>query len=126
MIWEDLLPYYLSIGVPYDVFMSSCPKELNAFVIAYKNKRKIEDERDWMLGQYVLSAFATVISGAFSKNSSMKYVEHPFLQDIEANEESEDSSESNEMLAAAEFQKFAKVMEKQGLPKSGVIDSLKG
>lgn len=63
--------------------MQSTPYEMKAYDKAYVIQRKIQDERDWMMGRYVMSAFGTILSQAFSKkgNSKAKYIEKPFLAD---------------------------------------------
>lgn len=77
----------------------------------------MKDEEDWMLGQYVLSAFGVVMSHSFSKHSTAEYPKEPIYREMARNEEVlERNSEANEMLAVAEFMKFAQVMKQQGLP----------
>ena len=63
--------------------MKSTPRIMKSFDKAYKLKRQMQDEQDWMMGQYVMSAFGTILSQAFSKkgNSKAKYIEKPFLAD---------------------------------------------
>lgn len=79
----------------------------------------MRDEENWMLGQYVLSAFGVVLSKSFSKHSTAEYPKEPMLRQMARNEEVlETNSEANEMLAVAEFMKFAEVLKKQGLPDS--------
>lgn len=56
------------------------PKKIKPFEIAYKRKRKLEDERDWVLGQYILSAVSVSISHNFNKNSQAQYVKEPFFK----------------------------------------------
>ena len=80
----------------------------------------MQDERDWMMGQYTLSAFATVLGNALSKNSKAKYIEKPFL--TEATDLSNDP-EANERLAVAEMQKYIAVLHQQGdMPETITTD----
>lgn len=105
--------------------MDSNPYELKAYDKAYLLKRKQQDEIDWILGKYIMSAFATVLSKSFSKSSSAKYIEEPFLKSIKQGEE-DNNSEKNEILAVAEFEKFISCMKEQGLPETGALKSLRG
>lgn len=113
-----MLPHYLSIGVTWNEFMNGTPNEMKAYDKAYKLKRQQEDEQAWIQGQYIMSAFGVVLSNAFSKSSSAKYVEEPLLRHLFDEEELEANPEKNEMLAVAEFMKFASVMRQQGLPET--------
>lgn len=54
---------------------------LKPYEIAWKIRRKQEDERDWMQGMY----FAHAIAGVMSKNG--KYPEKPAMQDVPINEQ---------------------------------------
>ena len=92
---------------------------MQAFDKAYKMKRQMQDERDWMMGQYVMSAFGTVLSCALSKNSNAKYIEKPFLSQISATDK---DPEANERLAVVEMQKAINVWRTQGLPETDIRD----
>lgn len=116
MIYEVILPHYLAIGVDYNFFMKSTPRKLKPFEDAHKLKRQMEDERDWIQGQYIMSAFGTVLSNAFSKHSKAKYIEKPILSEL-TNTDSD--PEANERLAVLEMQKYISVLHQQGdLPET--------
>lgn len=99
--------------------MRSCPYELEAYDKAFLMQRQIRDEDNWILGQYVMSAFGTVMSQAFSKHSHAKYIQEPMMKGLSNN--NSDDSEANEILAMTEMMKFAEVMRLQGLPETEII-----
>lgn len=74
---EDVLPFYLSIGVSYELFMDSCPKELEPYDKAHILKEKRMDRHMYDLGMY----FAYSIGMSFSKDA--KYPERPFYEQAE-------------------------------------------
>lgn len=121
MVYEDILPHYLSLGVDYSFFMNSTPYEMQAYDKAYKLRRVREDERDWMLGQYVMSAFGTVLASAFSKHSTAKYIEKPRLSELLEQEafDSLGDAERYEKKAMAEMQVYIGLLNKQNeLPQT--------
>lgn len=100
--------------------MRSNPYKLRAYDRAFKLKRQLQDERDWMMGQYVFSAVATVVSNTLNKNSSMKYFEKPMLHDAIENTQ---DPEANEKLAVAEMEKYIAILKQQGdLPETLITD----
>lgn len=73
----------MSIGVSYDDFWHGDP-ELVAFAIEateirQKNDIIAQDLLAWNTGRYVLAAFGTVLSQAFSKNSTAEYPREPVM-----------------------------------------------
>ncbi len=110
----------MTIGVPYDVFWNLNPKKLESFEIAYKNKRHIEDEKMWYMGQYIMSAIDATICNAFRKHRSDggEYIEKPFMQKEIVKKEKNNYKESQEQIAVYEMKKRTKLLEKQGLPPS--------
>lgn len=76
---------------------------MRSFDKAYKLKRQLQDERDWMMGQYVMSAFGTVLSQAFSGKGKSKaeYIDKPFLTD------EKDLSKAKEKSDVATMTKWA-------------------
>lgn len=74
------------MGISYDEFWTLNPRKLKVYVSGYKLKRKIDDEKAWMLGGYLYEAFAIAISNAFSKKNAKTKTyfetrEKPFLDD---------------------------------------------
>lgn len=78
------MPKYLSIGVSYERFMNSCPKELEPFVEAERLKILRQDEDMWVMGMYVQSAVAVAIEHCLAgKKAKSKYLENPLRENAE-------------------------------------------
>ncbi len=76
---DSLCEYYMSIGVPYEEFWYGDYCRLKYYEAVYLQQRKAENERMWMMGAYVYSAFGTVMANAFrSKGSKVQdYIQKP-------------------------------------------------
>ena len=69
------------MGVTYERFMDSCPKELEPYVKAHNNKIMEEDylQHLWF-GNYGLSALIVAIDRCFrGKKSKFEYIKAPIL-----------------------------------------------
>lgn len=75
----------MAIGVNKNDFFHSTPKELTYYDKAYELRRKVKDEQDFMLANYIYEAIAVVIHNAFAKKNSqpLKFRDKPYLQEIE-------------------------------------------
>ena len=81
IIWEEILPWALTVDVPYELFWHLNPKKLHPFYTAFENKRRLRDEENWFVwGTYGMSAFATILASAFSKGSNAKFIEKPLYK----------------------------------------------
>lgn len=70
------MPYYISIGVPYEMFMRLNPKKCEPFVRAYE---MILEQQDAMLhrqGRYVCDALLCTVGNMFSGRNAKKH-EYP-------------------------------------------------
>lgn len=58
------------------------PKKLKAFEEAHDIKRKIRDEENFTLGQYMMSALSATVGNMFKNKTDEpnKYIEMPILQ----------------------------------------------
>lgn len=94
--------------------MNSTPYEMQAYDKAYKIRRVQEDERDWMMGQYILSAI-----GSFMPKSKAKYVEEPFLHKLLDDTDDSQDVERYEKKAMAEMQVYIGLLNSQNeLPQT--------
>lgn len=112
----------LVLGVPYDVFWHLTPKKLESFYKADEIKRQRRDEENWILGRYVLSAVSVAIEHNLAgKNAKTKYIENPFLQELEIGltEEERNEKELQKMLLAEEM--WIKQAKRKGLPETKII-----
>ena len=111
----------LTIGVPYETFWHLTPKKLKAFYKSYKQKRKIEDEKMWYMGQYIMSALdSTVCNNSFWKGkhgTASKYFKEPLFSHLDKPNEGK-YKESNEEIAVFEMKKRTNLLLKSGLQQS--------
>lgn len=80
------------MGIGYDEFWTLTPRKLNVMIEGYKLKRKIDDEKDWMLGGYVFEAVSLAVGNAFRKKNekSLEYFkvrERPYTDSMEEERE---------------------------------------
>ena len=76
-IFEDIFPYYLSIGMSYEQFWCESPE----LVIPYRRadeirKRRVNEEL-WLSGIYMAEAIASTVGNMFSKGSKYQYPSEP-------------------------------------------------
>ena len=62
---DKLCEYYMSIGVPYDVFWYGDYCSFKYFEKVYLQKRKLHNEEMWMMGMYVHHGVQIAIGNAF-------------------------------------------------------------
>lgn len=119
MVYEEILPHYLSIGVTWERFMDSCPKELEPFDRAHKRKLQEQDFLLWLANQYTLSAVMVAVErNLHGRKSKSKYIKNPFLQENE-NFESK-NPESREEVAVFEMKQRINALREQGIPESPI------
>lgn len=110
IVKEDILPYYLAIGVDYDFFMGACPEELKPFAAAHNLKRKTQDEQMWFMGIYIQNAVAVAIEHNLAgKKARSEYFKEPLLQKWESREEP--LTEAERMQQTEQFFLKLKIMQ---------------
>lgn len=74
------MPYYMSMGVPYELFMRMNPKKCEPFVKAYKIKLEQQDGLMYRQGIYIRDALLCTVGNMFSgKNSKrLDYPKKPY------------------------------------------------
>lgn len=70
--------YYMSIGVPYDVFWYGDYCCLKYYESTYRLTKRMKNEMLWLQGMYNYEAFGTTISRAFDKRSKAEYSKKPY------------------------------------------------
>lgn len=76
------------IGVSESRFWDSTPEELKPYRKMDEMREKRIDYHMWMMGQYVMSAVGTSVSGVLAgKKSKAKYIEQPIMQEVMGEEE---------------------------------------
>ena len=76
---DELCIYYMSMGVPYEVFWYGDPCCLKYYEEVYLRKRKIHNEEMWMQGVYNFVAHQTTLGNAFRAkgHSPHEYLKEP-------------------------------------------------
>ena len=108
------------MGVPYETFWHLSPVKLEAFSEAHRLKQKMNDEQMWIMGRYMLEALGVSLAhfgaGLAGKKSDAKYLEKPFLQDVEKG--TNVKGENREEIAVFEAKQRVRLLKQQGLPES--------
>lgn len=85
-MYDDFIPHYIAIGVPYNTVMHLSPKKLKVFDKSYDLQRDIEDEKMWYLGMYIENAvFVAVEHCLAGKKASSEYLKQPLIKEAKAN-----------------------------------------
>ncbi len=76
---DELCVYYMSMGVPYEVFWYGDPSCLKYYEEAYLKQRKIHNEEAWMQGFYNFVGVQTALGNAFRGrgHSPTQYLKEP-------------------------------------------------
>ena len=127
-IFDEMLPEYLAMGMPYDLYWDGEYGTKTAYRKAYRtrldNERRMADVNGWYMGQYVIAALQAVplmVNGFVPKGTHpADYPDRPFLEKQEAEKKEADRQKKEEdqsKLAQAMFQamisKFNKNIEKR-------------
>lgn len=97
-IFDEHLPYYLSIGMSYELFWEGEPQA----VIAYRKSQRIRERRNndemWVQGLYFREALAEIESSfsPYVKNSDKKKQKYPKKPYSTSKEERKQTSMSEE------------------------------
>ena len=114
-MFDEALPEYLAIGMPYDLYWDGEFGTKRAFRKAYqsriKNEQRIADQNNWYMGQYVAMAMQSValfVAGFNTKGVTLpEYPDKPFFEKHEEQKKEEarkQHEEDQSRLAMAMFQ----------------------
>ena len=116
-MFDEALPQYLAIGMPYDLFWDGEFGTKRAFRKAYQfrmeTEQRIADRNNWYMGQYIMSALAATalrVAGFNTKGGLPDYVDKPFMDRYEEKKKEEtrkQQQEDQQRLAMAMFQAMA-------------------
>lgn len=86
------------MGIGYEEFWTLNPRKLAVLTEGYKLRRKIEDEKSWLLGGYVFQAISISLGNAFRKKNQkakdyFEIVEKPFLDSLDKKEATEEEKQ---------------------------------
>lgn len=90
---DSLCEFYMTMGVPYEVFWHGDYCQLKYYERVYLRKRKIQNENMWMMGMYNYNAHSTTLANAFKDKGkpTSNYLEKPieFFPKTEEEEKAE-------------------------------------
>ena len=116
-IFDEFLPEYLAMGMPYDLYWDGEYGTKTAYRKAYQirveNEQRLSDRNNWYIGQYiakVLQAVPLLVNGFVPNGITPgEYPAKPFFEQHEAEKKEEDrrkKEEDQSKLAEALFQQF--------------------
>lgn len=106
--FDELLPFYLSIGMTYTEYWDGDNKLPRYFRRAYKEKLKHRDYEMWRQGLYVYEAIAINIHNISAKKSDkMNYPAEPYM----VREEKEYQRRKEEEKKKLEMERFKNWLE---------------
>ena len=127
-IFDEFLPEYLAIGMPYDLYWDGEYGTKTAYRKAYqlriRNEQLLADTNNWYVGQYIMAALQAVpllVNGFVPKGvKAVDYPDKPFLEkqeELKKEEARQKHEEDQSKIAQAMFQamvaKFNKNIEKR-------------
>ena len=117
--FEQLCPYYMSIGMSYDEFWNDDVSKVKAYRKAYELKEKRRNQELWLQGMYFYEALcdASPLFRFSMKKGTIKpepYVKEPYpITEAEVKEREEREARKKEERLKAEFAAFVERMRKQ-------------
>ena len=118
-IFEQLCPYYMSIGMSYDEFWDQDVNMVKAYRKAYELREKRKNEELWLQGMYFYEALcdASPLFRFSMKKGTIKpepYVKEPYpITAAEVREREEREARKKEERLKAEFAAFAERLRKK-------------
>ena len=76
-IFEEIWPYFLSIGMSWEQFWEGDPFLVKAYRKAESIRRRRLNEELWLSGIYPSEALASTVGNMFSKGNKHKYPSEP-------------------------------------------------
>ena len=76
-IFEEIWPYFLSIGMSWEQFWEGDPFLVKAYRKAESIRRRRLNEELWLSGIYTSEALASTVGNMFSKGNKHKYPSEP-------------------------------------------------
>ena len=117
--FEQLCPYYMSIGMSYDEFWNDDVSKVKAYRKAYELKEKRRNQELWLQGMYFYEALcdASPLFRFSMKKGTIKpepYVKEPYpITEAEVKEREDREARKKEERLKAEFAAFVERMRKQ-------------
>lgn len=101
-IFENIFPFYLSIGMSYEQFWCESPELVVAYRRADDLKKRRMNESLWLAGIYTAEALASTVGNMFTKGSKYQYPSEPkpiTMSEVEERRERERKAKMEQMKA---------------------------
>ena len=98
-----MFPYYLSIGMTYELFWDGEPELAAAYRKADAMRRRRTNEELWLNGVYMSQALVSTVGNMFSKGNKHKYPSEPLpitADDVQERKEREQMAKAERIKAA--------------------------
>lgn len=76
-IFENMCPYYLSIGMSYEQFWIADPELAMFYRKSHEIQKRRRNEELWLAGIYTCEALAATVGNMFSKGQKHQYPSEP-------------------------------------------------
>lgn len=124
--FDEVFPYYLSIGMSYDQFWNDRPELAVAYRKADRLTMRRTNENAWLQGAYFNNALNAVIGNAFGKGRKKEYPRSPlpiFEDELRERRVSEQQVKTDKAKAGmmAFAQKFNAKFAAQAAPPQEVV-----
>lgn len=108
MYEAELLPQMMAMGISYEEFWSLTPRKIKVIIEGYKLTRKVEDEKQWLLGGYMFEAVSIALGNAFRKKNQkqktyFELVKKSFMSELSDKEMSEEDIQKKRELLMAQL-----------------------
>lgn len=113
-MFERDLPFYLSIGMPYELYWYGDVWEVKAYREADELRQRRFNSEAWLQGMYFYDAISCSLKNALSKSGTApaKYPEKPYL--VDKDEKTEKEIEREEELDRIKAKLYMKNMVRAG------------
>lgn len=117
--FEEVFPYYLSIGMSPAQFWDGDPWLVKAYLRAHDMERQRKSEEMWLMGAYCFRAFSTALSNLHFDGKRHRF--HPYPEDVirvvpYTEEEKAALAEQERQKAIQYFNDLARRWEKKNAP----------
>ena len=118
-IFDEVFPYYLSLGMTYDQFFNDRVELVIAYRKADKLRNKRINQQMWLQGIYVRYALASTVGNMFikSKQDAVNYPEKPLPLTLE---------EHMDEKLEKEKEKFELMKKKMEIMSTNINKKMKG
>lgn len=114
-VFEELCPYYMSMGMSYHDFWYGVPYLVKAYYKCHELKMKQKNQEMWWQGVYFMKALECTVGSMFAKKGSKRpeYPKQPFDLFPKDDKEKEREAEKERQKAIASFKNLESAMKRK-------------